>query len=394
MARGFDAGTMFCVKSELNSDGQMEFSIQRNCFLQVASSDDTEDVLRENKWSYAKSGDSFYILGEDAIKLKNLLTMGDDSIIVTRVGELRRPMKDGLLNIGEETLSAAMIQEIIKNLVGSPSTTNEHLCFCVPGDPVDRNMSVLMHQKMLTSYLQKLGYTVEFIPEALAIVFAESPTAESPDGEYTYSGIGISCGAGMMNICLAWKKIPLISFSIARSGDWIDEQVALQLKTSRASVTKFKETKLDLNNINYGDMRQAALAIYYRSAIEHAIKNFSEKFNKINNQDATDSSFEIVVAGGTAMVPGFLDVFKEILSTMELPFKVKNVRLADEPLYTVAAGCLVKALSSEKKAEKANTAAAEGEAAEVLEELEKQVPTVKQELQPPLGKIRVPKRGS
>ena len=389
MAKGLDIGTMFIVKAEHDSDGQLEFSIQRNCFLQAATSDDTEDILREQKWSFAKVNDDFYILGEDAIKLKNLLTMGDDSIVVTKVGELRRPMKDGMLNVGEERLSTEIIKEIIRHLVGTPESPGEHLCYCVPGEPVDRNMSVLLHQKMLTSFLKSLGYTVEFIPEAFAIINSEQPVSIYEGEESEMTGIAFSFGAGMANVCMALKKMPAINFSVARSGDWIDEQVAAQLKDSKARITKFKETKLDLSDVDFSDMRQYTLAVYYQAMIEHAVKNFANKFNQLDKDKdkAEAGEFEIVVAGGTAMVPGFLDIFKEVLSTMELPFKVKNVRLADEPLYSVASGCLAKALSTEKKAAKVQATAVAEEAQEVLKELEKQEPVT------PSSKVRVPRRG-
>jgi len=116
--KSLDCGTMFLVKGELDvGTEEPEFTTERNCFLQAATTDDTEDTLKENSWTYAKHGDSYYILGEDAIKLKNLLTVGskDQDIVVTKIGELRRPMKHGILNTSEEKLSVAIIQKLIAN---------------------------------------------------------------------------------------------------------------------------------------------------------------------------------------------------------------------------------------------------------------------------------------
>ena len=119
MAISLDCGTMFLVKGETDEIvGGTSFSRERNAFLQVSSSEDTFDTLKENKWSYAKYEDNYYVLGEDALKLKNMLTIGgynpaNQKIIVQQVGELRRPMKDGILNTGEEKLSVAIIQKLI-----------------------------------------------------------------------------------------------------------------------------------------------------------------------------------------------------------------------------------------------------------------------------------------
>ena len=322
----------------------------RNCFLQAATTEDTEETLKENNWSYIKHKDKFYILSEDAIKLKNLLTIkaSDENIVMTKIGNLRRPMKDGILNTSEEKLSVAIIQQIIKNLIGPPSYPKEILCFCVPGNPVDSNLSVVFHTKMLTNFLTSLDYTVECIPEALAIIFSERPVTVDEDGnEVPFSGISFSFGAGMCNILFAYKKMPLINFSVAQSGDWIDRESSKVAGVDVSVITRFKETTLDLNNIDYSDMRQAALDIFYQNMIEYALKNFAEKFNQLDNQ--IDSPLEIVIAGGTATVPGFVKKFKDVIQGLELPFKIKEVRLADNPLYTVSNGCLVKAMSIEKK---------------------------------------------
>jgi len=360
MARSIDLGTMFLVKGELDvGTDEPEFTVERNCFLQSATTEDTEDTLKENNWAYARHGDNYFILGEDAIKLKNLLTVGskDQSIVTTKVGELRRPMKDGILNTGEEKLSVAIIQQLISNLLGPPSVPGEVLCFCAPGDPVDRKLTVVFHKTMLTNFLKTLGYTVECIPEALAIVFSQRPVAEDPSeegGEAPFSGVAFSFGAGMANICFAWKKMPLINFSIAQSGDWIDKEAANVAGIDVSAMTRYKETKLDLNNVDYSDMRQAGLDIFYQNMIEHALNNFAEKFNQLDNQ--IEAPLEIVIAGGTASVPGFLEKFKSVIEGIELPFKIKTIRLAENPFYAVSHGCLVKAMASENKAKSTKSA--------------------------------------
>lgn len=351
MACSVDIGTMFLVKGELDiASDDPEFTVERNCFLKAASTDDTEDTLRENNWTYAKQGDDFYILGEDAIKLKNLLTISrkDENIVVTKIGELRRPMQHGILNTGEEKLSVAIIHKLIANLVGKPSHKDEVICFCTPGDPVDRNLTVVFHRTMLTNFLRSLGYKVECIPEALAIIFSQHPTAEDEDGsESTFTGIAFSFGAGMANVCFALKKMPLINFSIAQSGDWIDRESAKVAGINVSAMTRFKETNFDLETVDHSDMRQAALDIFYQNMIEHALVNFAEKFNQLDNPITIP--LEIVIAGGTASVPGFLEKFKTIISGLELPFKIKNIRMAKDPFYAVSHGCLLKAINIENK---------------------------------------------
>ena len=355
MAISVDAGTMNLVKAEEDDlVNGITFTLERNAFLQASTSEDTETTLKENNWSYVKHEDKYYILGEDAFKLKNLLTVGsrpeNQGIIATQIGELRRPMQNGVLNTGEEKLSIAIIQKLIEKLAGKPRKPGEVLCFCAPSDPVNSNLSVLFHKSILTSFFKSLGWEVECIPEALAIIYSERPVAEDPNSdekEAPYSGIGISFGSGMINIMFAFKKIPLISFSVTKSGDHIDQEAAKVCGLNVSAITRYKETKFNLDKIDPSNMKDAALEIFYNNMIDNTLSLFAEKFNQLENP--IDVPLEIVVAGGTSMVPGFLNKFNAVLKGKSLPFKVKGVRAAENPLYSVAKGCLIKAMSVEGK---------------------------------------------
>ena len=52
MALSLDAGTMFLVKGALDvATEEPEFTVERNCFLQLATTEDTKDTLTENSWA-------------------------------------------------------------------------------------------------------------------------------------------------------------------------------------------------------------------------------------------------------------------------------------------------------------------------------------------------------
>ena len=70
-----DCGTMNLVKGEIDDlTNSPAFTSERNVFLQTVSSSESEETLKDNNWSYCRYENNYYILGEDAIKLKNLLT--------------------------------------------------------------------------------------------------------------------------------------------------------------------------------------------------------------------------------------------------------------------------------------------------------------------------------
>jgi len=364
MAVGLDPGTMYLVMARHDElVDQPVFSKERNAFLQLNANEDTEDILADNDWSYIKHAGKYYVLSDLALKVKNMLTIRATSdsakeIITTNVGELRRPMQNGVLNTANEKLSVAIIQKLIANLLGKPQSPNECLCFCSPSAAVNSNVNVGFHRDVLQNFLSGLGYKVESIAEALAIIFSERPVAEDPaekSGESAFTGIGISYGAGMANVVLALKKMPLISFSMCESGDWIDQQAAQIAGCDPSIVTSYKEAtdkktgqqKFDLRKINQDETIETGLNYAYRELIRRTLTEFSAKFQQLEKK--IEFPLEIVIAGGTASVPGFIDIFNEVLQQQELPFEVKGVRLSDIPLYTVANGCLAKALNTESK---------------------------------------------
>ena len=344
-----DCGTMFFCKSEIDDDNNISFTLERNIFAEVQKSlEDPEDVLRDNNYSYIKYKDSYYVVGEDVFKVHDIESLFKSSGSHSYFSEVRRPMKSGLLNTAEEKMSIAIIQQIIKKLVGKPRYEGEVLCFCVPGDPVNSANNVIFHRMVLTNFVKSLGYTPECINEAMALIYSECPISDDPDeegGKARFSGVGMSFGSGMINCALSWRQLPLLTFSIEHAGDFIDEESARIAGCDVASITKYKEKHLDLTK-DSSDIKHMALQTYYAAMIENTVRNFAAKFEKLDNKVG---ALEIVVGGGTALVPGFVEKFKQVIMPMDLPFEIKDIRLAKNPLYAVANGCLIKAISVESK---------------------------------------------
>jgi len=352
-----DVGTMWLVKGEIDEidDSGVSFQMERNVFAEVQKSlEDPDEVLKENNYTYIKYKNRYYVVGEDVFKVHDIESLFKGSGQSSYFSEVRRPMRDGLINTAEDKMSIAIIQAIIKKLVGKPSVENEVLCFCVPGDPVTSNANVLFHRMMLTNFIKSLGYTPECINEALALIFSECPTSEDPDeegGVAKFSGLGISMGAGMCNLTLSWKQIPLLSFSVEHCGDWIDHEAAKIAGCDVATITKYKEKHFSFGE-DSAELKHMALNVYYEAMMNNVIENFSSRFKKMEDEEKRDIPLEIVIGGGTASVPGFAEKFASLLKATDLPFKVKDVRMAKNPLFSVCNGCLIKAISVESKLNK------------------------------------------
>ena len=60
--------------------------------------------------------------------------------------------------------------------------------------------------------LEDLGYDVRAINEGLAVVLAELVAND-------FTGVGISFGGGMCNVCLAYLGLPAVTFSTTRASN-------------------------------------------------------------------------------------------------------------------------------------------------------------------------------
>ena len=95
----------------------------------------------------------------------------------------------------------------------------------VPAPALGAEDSMTYHEAAVGQLLGESGYDARSINEGLAVVYAELDSSN-------FTGIGISFGGGLSNVCLAYLAAPLFSFSVPKGGDFIDASVAS--RSSRA----------------------------------------------------------------------------------------------------------------------------------------------------------------
>lgn len=352
MAKAVDVGTSFIVGAKL-VDGREVFTAERDAFFAMPREDFAEEMLDDAGAKYLVRGDEIFVVGEDALKY---------CMITGKQNDYRRPMAQGVLNPGEEE-AIPLIELLIEAIVGKPAAPGEVVAATIPAAPLDANLDVTFHKIVIERFLKKLGYDVRILNEALAIIYAECPSVvEDTGGSAPFSGIGISFGAGMTNLVVAWRAKKLFEISVARGGDWIDQSVSKVRNVPIGKVTHEKERNLDLSKVDPRNALHLGLEIYYEELIRHVLKEFNAHFKSA--QSTFSNPFDVVVAGGTASVPGFIGKFQECLAAEGSPVPIGQVRLAKDPLRTVAKGALVAAVSMEKKKQKGGAATPAKPAAE------------------------------
>jgi len=327
--KGVDIGTMF-VKCAHKEGDEIVFRSQRNAFFDVEHTDFTKKILDNSKVKYIIKGDDLYVVGDEALQFANMFNK-----------DTRRPLSKGVISPTEKE-ALPIIELLIKSVVGEPAHKGEIVYFSVPGEPLDADFNVLYHIKMVEGFLKTLGYAPKPINEAHAIILSEL-------AEEDFTGIGLSFGGGMVNVCLSFMSVPIFKFSVAKSGDWIDQQVAMAVDETASRVSVIKEASLDLSKEGDLSKIESALSIYYNHLIEYVIENIKQEFAKARRLPKIPNPISIILSGGTSLPKGFSGRFKQILDRLKLPIPVGSVRMASQPLRSVAKGALIAASADESK---------------------------------------------
>jgi len=320
--KGLDIGTVNLVAAEMNNEDETELRLQRNVFVDVEITPYTKAMLTKLEIGYVVQNKRMYILGEPAFRLANVLNRST-----------RRPMADGLISPKEQD-ALPIMKLLIGSILGEPRATSEVCFYSVPGEPVDSDLSVAYHRDLFDAVLKSLGYKPSHILEGHAVTFAEL-------GQEDFTGIGVSCGGGMFNVCVAYKSMPALTFSTARSGDWVDRNVAQALGIKAEKAAMMKEKGVDL--MAPKNREEDAISIYYRNLIQYNINSIAERFRSAENMPSFKEPISVVFSGGTSMAGNFIELVKEVFKKIEFPIPVKEIRLATDPLNATAKGALVAA---------------------------------------------------
>jgi len=333
MSIGADVGTYNLVCCKRNDNGDFVYKREVNAFLSMPL--DNDFVFNMMKQAgvpliHREDANIAYALGEAAVNMAYTMTQL----------ELKRPMKDGCVNPKEQ--DAFQIMNImIHNLLDEIKHDKEVLVYCVPANAINEQTDADYHQKIVEAifkaYKSEKGFTVDARPinEAMALVYAELK-------DKMFTGIGVSCGAGLVNVAFSLFGAPVFSFALANSGDWIDKQAALATGETIAFINKTK-TKIDLDK-EPANLVERAIITQYQLMIEKTVGGIKKGLENNKEKNAKlDAPVDFVLAGGTSSPPGFAKMFEKLLRQTKLPIEIGRVIHPSDPLFSVARGCLVAA---------------------------------------------------
>jgi hypothetical protein len=331
MAKGLDVGTSFIVLASEGAKGKVVYKDFRDAFYVIKPTTPIATKMIEKGLSgkvYIKDADgSIIILGKDAIEKA-----------VERNDSAKRPMHKGVVSSKEKD-ARRILTYILKEVAGTPSEAGEKLVFCVPAQPVDQedeDFDVGYHEDVIIKLLTDVGYSARAINEAEALCYSELESDE-------YTGVALSWGAGMVNVCVMLNGEPVVTFSTTKSGDWVDRMAAVATGETDSVVQAEKEQ----GDFTIGEPNDnqvlAAVSSYYDRLIDYTTKQLASAMDGHKSLPKFKDPLPVVVAGGTSKAKGFVKVFAKKLEENGFPLSVKEVRHAADPLHAVARGCLIAA---------------------------------------------------
>jgi hypothetical protein len=325
---GLDVGTSYIVLSRHGKEG-IDYKEFRDAYYVIKPNTPVatkmiEKGLQGKVFIKDKDG-TFILLGKDAIEKA-----------VERNDLAKRPMYRGVVSSKDKD-AKRVLAFILKEVVGQPVEQNEKLVYCVPAQPVDQeddDFDVGYHEDLVNQILGEAGYDPRAIKEAEALCYAE---LENDD----YTGIGVSCGAGMTNVCIMLNGEPVVNFSTTKSGDWVDRMSAVATGENDTLVQAEKEDgEFVIGQPNEHPILEA-VSSYYVRLIDYTTKQVTAHINQSKALPKFKEPIKIVVAGGTSKANGYIENFKNLLEENNFPLPIKEVVHAKEPLLAVSKGCLI-----------------------------------------------------
>lgn len=330
MGLGLDVGTSFLITAKETEEG-ISYSEFRDAFFRIKPATKMAGKMIEKGLSnmphFKDTDGSFVIVGQDAINKA-----------IERNQSALRPLFRGVVSPREPD-ARRVLKFILTQLVGRPTNEGEVLVYSVPAEPIDQSdedFNTGYHEDVLKKDLGELGWDAQPLNEAEAICYSELE-----DDEYT--GICMSFGAGMVNVCVMSSGEPVIRFSTTKSGDWIDRMAGASTGQTDSVVQVEKEAGGFVVGEDTSSSILNAVSGYYVRLVDYTVKNLAHCLSSSKDLPKFTTPIPVIVSGGTSRAAGFVDAFRVRMSATDFPIDIKEVRHAKDPLRAVARGCMLAA---------------------------------------------------
>lgn len=246
---------------------------------------------------------------------------------------------------------------LIESLIGRSSSNDAVCVLTMPGEPTTEESVDRGTAGFLSRLVKLQGYRPLILSAPHAVVLANL-------AEETFTGIGLSCGAGACQASLVHRGMELACCSVPYAGNWIDGRMARGRKDyvwdafgykhlNTAVIRMRKEAFCNRPDSTDGspasesgafseDDRQKLFDLH-RGMLEAVFREAASVFAPLVERWNLPRRLSLVVAGGSARIPRFEELVSAVLRTIRMPVTIQRTLIATDSDFTVARGGLIRA---------------------------------------------------
>lgn len=190
------------------------------------------------------------------------------------------------------------------------------------------------------------GFAPVSVPACTALALAEF-------GQTGFTGITVIIDAAATSMALLHQGSILAEAMLPRGGDWIDEHLARKAErmvwdmdgNSYVDVDAVGRWKLDaapqLQAPQNDDVQ--LLAYIYELLFQDTLRAFADACRHAPLLKTIRQRFPVVCCGEPTLLSGVAQVLGEQIRRSDLPFAISGIRVAEDSVFTIARGALIRA---------------------------------------------------
>jgi hypothetical protein len=330
----FDPG-VFALRSLRRRGRELVARRCRSIAVTVADNDARRRWLKRSNLPHLLAEEFLVLPGDAAIEAESLF------------GAVPRDLLPGGELPKSDPVTRQVIALLVDGLLPWSSHPQEVCCFAQPGcekralhdDPTfDEKM------QFFSRIIRLRGYHPLPLNPATALVLSEM-------GSAGYTGVGLALGASGCDIAVVHRGNQIACGRLPRGGRWIDEQLArrqrpLAQNSAEDDVLDIEACRQQKDAVSLltpnNDVDRLVVELYERW-ITDLVELLCETLASQSQIALLPQPLPIVCSGGPAKIPGFTDSLERVLMRQQFPVALAGLRLAVDPEYSVARGCLIHA---------------------------------------------------
>ena len=309
--------------------------IGRQCpaiYIAVPPADAEKRLLERAQIPYATCDGNTIVFGQHAAELAPLLHVPRLPVLP----EGRLPVDDPL---GRQLAAA-----IADSLLPDAAHPGELCAIALPAGALAGERSA--EWQFFSRIARLRGYTPVCVPACVALGLAEF-------GQTGFTGITVIIDSAATSVALLHQGSIVAEAVLPRGGDWIDEHLAR--KTERMVWDMDGNSYIDVDAVSRWKADAAPqlqapqsddvqlLAYIYEQLFQDALRAFSDSCRQAPLIKTLRQRFPVVCCGEPALLSGVAQLLGAQIGRSDLPFTISGIRVAEDPVFTIARGALISA---------------------------------------------------